>query len=235
MTICAIHQPNFFPWTGYFDKIRKADIFIFLDEVAYPKSGSGSGSWCNRVRLLNNGKQAWAGLPIKKESGVQLIKDVCFFNQEYHVKKLLKFLEHNYSKGAAGKTMMKHMEYLLNFPSSSLADFNINAITFLSEYMGFKTRFIRQSQLQHSLQSTALLIELLIEVGADTYLCGNGCSSYQEDALFANHSIKLVYQNYDPHSNQWIRVTNTDEAGLSIINHLFHDTFNASLTSGNYE
>ena len=45
--LVAIHQPNFFPWLGYFDKIRRADIFIFLDAVAYPRAGSsgmGRGS-----------------------------------------------------------------------------------------------------------------------------------------------------------------------------------------------
>ena len=33
--IVAIHQPNFFPWLGFFDKIRRADVFVFLDDVSY--------------------------------------------------------------------------------------------------------------------------------------------------------------------------------------------------------
>ena len=47
--IVAIHQPNFFPWLGYFDKINKSDIFIFLDDVQFPKKG---GNWTNRVQLM---------------------------------------------------------------------------------------------------------------------------------------------------------------------------------------
>ena len=47
--VVAIHQPNFFPWLGYFDKILKSDEFVFFDDCQFPKKG---GAWCNRVKLL---------------------------------------------------------------------------------------------------------------------------------------------------------------------------------------
>jgi len=56
MTVVAIHQPNFFPWLGYFDKIRRADVFILLDDAQYQKTG---GSWSNRVKVLINGEGRW--------------------------------------------------------------------------------------------------------------------------------------------------------------------------------
>ena len=31
--VTAIHQPHYFPWLGYLDKMAKAGQFIILDEV----------------------------------------------------------------------------------------------------------------------------------------------------------------------------------------------------------
>ena len=31
--ITAIHQPSYFPWLGWMDKINKCDQFILMDEV----------------------------------------------------------------------------------------------------------------------------------------------------------------------------------------------------------
>jgi hypothetical protein len=73
MRLCAIHQPNFFPWLGYFDKINRADVFVFLDQVAYPKSGSSMGSWCNRVKINIAGVASWISCPVVREHGPQSI------------------------------------------------------------------------------------------------------------------------------------------------------------------
>lgn len=216
MTICAIHQPNFFPWAGYFDKIKQADVFIFLDEVAYPKSGSGTGSWCNRVKLLNGGVPAWFGLPIQRQSGVQLIKDVKFANQAHSLKKIVKSLEHNYTKSRYYQQAMQVIDPLLNYASSQLADYNINAIMSLSNFLGLKTKFVRQSELVHNNQSTKLLIELVQQVNADAYLCGNGAQGYQEDFLFTEAGIKLIHQNANPAQN-FIEDVKQEESGLSML------------------
>ncbi|RUQ81553.1 WbqC family protein [Legionella septentrionalis] len=227
MITCAIHQPNFFPWAGYFDKIRQADVFIFLDEVAYPKSGSGSGSWCNRVRLLQGMEPFWFGLPVQRQSGVQLIKSVRFADKDYHLKKLNKTLELNYKKYPRYRNAWPLIESLLNYPSDSLVEYNIHAIMSLSKWLGLKTRFIRQSELQHQKNSTELLIELVQQVGADRYLCGNGSSGYQEDALFKQAGIDVQYQLTNP-AQHFVEQISDEESGLSILHLLIahYDDFN---------
>lgn len=198
MTICAIHQPNFFPWLGYFDKIRQADIFIFMDKVAYPKSGSGSGSWCNRVYLNVQGQAAWVGCPIQRESGAQLIKDVKIHDRQPWRKKMLRTLEMNYKKAPNYHQAMLILTPLINYETNSLAQFNTHAIKVICDVLGIKSKFIMQSDLLATGQSTELLINLTKAVGATAYMCGNGAAGYQQDHLFVEQNVELIYQHYSP-------------------------------------
>ncbi|MDD5348183.1 MAG: WbqC family protein, partial [Candidatus Omnitrophica bacterium] len=33
--IVSVHQPQYLPWLGFFDKIARSDCFVFLDTVQY--------------------------------------------------------------------------------------------------------------------------------------------------------------------------------------------------------
>ena len=217
---CAIHQPNFFPWLGYFDKINKADIFIFLDNVAYPKSGSGSGCWCNRVKLNVNKNATWVGCPIKREHGIQLIKDVIIDKSKPWKNKLLKTLAFNYKKSPNYEKTIELISHLLLFETENLAEFNINAIKAISTMLNIKTEFIRQSELNVEGTSTQLLINLTKAVNAQKYLCGGGAQDYQEDNLFIENNIALIYQNYVQEKYFTIQPF---ISGLSVIDYLMNE------------
>jgi hypothetical protein len=220
--LVAIHQPNFFPWLGYFDKIRRADTFVFLDAVDYPRSGSGGmGSWLNRVRIAIKGEAHWTTCPLLRMPLGSPILAAAIDDTQPWRKKLLKTLQANYGRAPRYNEAMKILEPLILEPLTNLANFNGVAIEAISANLGLKTRFLWQSKLRHSGRATSLLTSLVISAGGNAYLAGGGAGGYQEDELFAVSGIRLVPQGFAPKPYG-------DSArflpGLSIIDYLMHDS-----------
>jgi hypothetical protein len=219
--LVAIHQPNFFPWLGYFDKIRRADIFVFLDAVDYPRSGSGGmGSWLNRVKLNIQGEARWVTCPLKRMPLGSSILEAQIDDRQPWRTKLAKSLQSNYGKAKRFRTAMAELEPLIHMPEQSLADFNFAAIATIAKLLGVSTRFVRQSEIAYEGHSSELLISLTRSAGGSIYMAGGGAGGYQDDALFAASGIALAYQNFTPKP---YGPPHRFVPGLSVIDYLMHD------------
>ena len=92
--IVGIHQPNFLPWIGFFYKIIKSDIFVFLDDVQYVKR-----SFINRNKIKTSKGEQYILLPIhQKKKYKQSIIECKLFDKEKSIKTLIKNIEFNYKK-----------------------------------------------------------------------------------------------------------------------------------------
>ena len=63
---CVILQPSYIPWRGYFHQIKKADLFIFYDDVQYDKHG-----WRNRNRIKTQQGSQWITIPVYSKGVVE--------------------------------------------------------------------------------------------------------------------------------------------------------------------
>lgn len=217
--LCAIHQPNFFPWLGYFDKINRSDKFVFLDNVDY----SNSSSWTNRVAINVKGNKKWINCPVKHGRGIQKIMDVEICDDFNWQSKLIKTLKYNYAKTDYYKKVMPFVEEWVNASVDKIADYNIFIIKEICNMLGLKKEFIRQKDLNTTKHSTELMIEITGLVGCDTYLCGGGADGYQKDELFEKNGLVLEYQNFK--APKYYQVGNEYIEGLSIIDALFNIGF----------
>jgi hypothetical protein len=50
--IVSIHQPNYLPWIGYFNKISRSDIFVIFDDVQFPIGKRGFFGNRNKIKIL---------------------------------------------------------------------------------------------------------------------------------------------------------------------------------------
>ena len=193
--VCAIHQPNFFPWLGYFDKIRRADVFVFLDEVQHTKTGA---SWTNRVSIRMGDVPLAITCPIKRPSGTQKISDVRIEDTKPWRKKFKKTLKQSYGKNIHFSAVIEVLEPLIDYKTKNIADYNVNAIMAISEVLDVSAVFLRQSDLAVEGKGTELLAAIVTKVGATEYLAGGGSQDYQEDSVFADQNINVSYQNFRP-------------------------------------
>ncbi len=218
--IVAIHQPNFFPWLGFFDKIQRSDVFVFLDHVQLPKTG---GTWSNRVKVLVNGQAKWATAPIDRSfHGLRAINETRFQNGAPWRRSFVDLLARNYGKAPFYAETMEAVLPLVMNPENNVARYNADAVLGIAGALGIACdRFRWSSQLNIEGHSNEMLISLTGRVGGSAYLCGGGASTYQNDALFRESGFRLIYQNFVCSPYQQIHATSF-VSGLSIIDALMN-------------
>ena len=216
----AIHQPNFFPWLGYFNKIARADVFIILDNVQFPKTG---GTWINRVQISVNGAPAWVTVPINRAyHGTRLICDMKINNSIPWRMKFLKTIQSTYGRAPYFSALYPLIANLVDQQTDSIAEFNIAVIKKLLDKLGLETaKLLLGSKMTVEGSATQLLINMTRMAGGTTYLAGGGAGGYQDDAMFSHEGIQLVYQNYQHPRYPQFNVQDFSP-GLSIIDALMN-------------
>jgi len=220
--VVAMHQSNFFPWLGYFNKIACADVFVVLDNVQFSKTG---GTWSNRVRLVVNGRETWVTMPVVRAyHGVRTIREMKIDGTSWKAT-MLKTIRSSYGRASYCETVFPFLEELINNPTDCLAEYNLAAVRALTGALGLDPEKLTVgSALGGNGKGTDLLISLVKAVGGTAYLSGGGASGYQEDQKFAAAGIQLIYQNFC-HPVYPQGKTTSFVPGLSIIDALMHCGF----------
>jgi hypothetical protein len=195
--IVAIHQPNFLPWLGWWNKLARADVLVLLDDVQFPKKGA---TYMNRVQLLVAGEAAWVTVPIVRAySGLRTVAEMRIDSERPWRDKLLGTLRAAYGRAPHFADTMALLEPLILDPTDGLAGFNERALRAVGQHLGLPTdRFARSSELPSSGQATERLVSLVRAVGGTGYLAGGGAAGYQQDQLFTEARLDLVKQSFLP-------------------------------------
>jgi hypothetical protein len=220
--LVAIHQPNFLPWLGYFDKLARADVFVLLDHVQFPKK---AGTWMNRTRLLVQGKPRWVTVPVVRAyHGLRSVKEMRIDQEGDWRTKLLRTIEQSYSRAPFFAEVMPLVTELVKVPTDALADFNEAGVRGLADALSLdSSKLVRSSTLAVGGHSTELLIELTRAVGGTAYLAGGGASGYQEDERFPAAGIRLELQRFEPPT--YPQLSPEPEPGLSVVDAMMNCGF----------
>lgn len=191
----VILQPSYIPWRGYFDQIRRADLFIFYDDVQYDKHG-----WRNRNQIKTAQGKQWLTIPVHSQGVTQgiPIKDVHMDWSKPWAANHLKTLTFAYRKAPYFHEYLPLLESFYARREECLADFTIETTIALSRELGIaSTRFLRASELPGiDGLKTDRLIQILRQVGATHYLSGPSAREYIEAEKFEQAGISLEYMTY---------------------------------------
>lgn len=191
--VVAIHQPNFFPWLGWFHKLASADVFILLDDAEFSR-----GSWINRTRLLVNGEAVWMTAPVERAADDQEIRAARITEDMRWRGKFLKTIENSYRRSPGFEEVLPVLAPLVESPTNWLATYNEDAIRAIARLLGLDvTRFVHSSAIGSTARATERLVELVQAVGGSCYLSGRGAGAYQKDECFEQAGIKVTYTDYE--------------------------------------
>jgi hypothetical protein len=176
----AIHQPEHFPYLGFFQKMEMADLFVILDDVKFKKN-----NFQNRNRFINrSGTEEWFTVAVEKHCNSKNINEVLTSQDQNWKKKLIKQIHFN----------LKHDVSEIYAEKNMLIDINMSSIFWCMNKLDIKKEIVKSSELDmKKSQKTRLLIDICKELKATTYISGLGAKEYLETDLFSQENIELEF------------------------------------------
>lgn len=169
--IVTIHQPNFFPWLPFYEKIRSADVFVFLRHCQFEKN-----NYQNRFQY----RDRWHTMSVNK--GLEPIVDKRYVNPLADWNKIKANLIDK-------RVVLSEYDECLG---ESLYEMNRDIILKTMTKLGIKTRV--EYDVATDLTSTDRLVEICKSLGATRYLAGRGGTKYMDLSKFKSVGIAVDVQ-----------------------------------------
>lgn len=190
--VLSVHQPQYIPWLGYFHKILRSDLFVFLDNVQYKPR-----EYQNRNRVRTKDGAIWLTVPVVTGGqGRQNIRDVKIDNSADWRTEHLKSMRACYGRSPFFGRYFPFFEDLYGRDWDGLSDLNIAVTRYMLKELSIPTTVCFESELGISSKKTDRIIDICGKLKADAYLSGAGGRDYLDESRFAPSGVRLVYQEF---------------------------------------
>ncbi len=207
--LLAAHQPNFLPYLGFFEKLRRSDLFVIRDEVLFIER-----DFHHRNRIRVNGEDnendpqfSWIGVPVTKKRDylrwIQIKMDA-MKGKRHWKEEMAHQLRVSYGHTPYFDKHFDGLIDIVNNSSDSLVELNIDLTKYIARAFGINTPLIMASSLglrpgnyTHKDPTPSEDIVAICEaVGANKYLSGNGATSYMKMEPFEKAGIEVMFQDF---------------------------------------
>lgn len=191
MKLVAVHQPQYIPWLGYFDKMDQCDVFCLLDTVQYKKN-----EYQNRNRIKTDKGWQWLTVPVTYRFP-QRIDEVRLNAGDNWVRKHLEAIRTHYRKAPYYELYIGRLISFFEQKRHNLVEVNEACIRLIMDMAGIDCEVVSASRLPMECDHpTARLIEIVRFLGGDTYLSGKDGAKYMDVDLFQQEGIGLRFQDF---------------------------------------
>jgi len=214
--LVAIHQPEFLPWLGFFEKMLRADAFVLLDDVQFSKN-----DFQNRTRIRGAGGAQWLTVPVAHRFG-QRINEVEIKGDGWRDKHW-KSLTSCYGRARYFGSFAPPFEELYQRRWERLVDFNVAALEAATRALGAEPKWVFSSEVGAAGRKSDLVLNICERLGASRYYSGRTGSTYLDRDVFARAGVEIVVQSFrHPSYEQMFMKESEFIAGLSVLDLLFN-------------
>jgi hypothetical protein len=190
--VLTAHQPAYLPWLGYFDKINRSDIYVFLDSVQFER-----GSYINRNKIKTKNGPFWLTIPVKIRGYRQFRMDeIEVDNSRDWSSEHLKSVFYHYGKAKMFNYCYPKLEKLFKKKFDKLSDLCFYHLEFWLKEFNIKRKIIRSSELKIKSKKSDLIFDICRYFKASKYISGALGINYLDVEKFKDADIETEFQNY---------------------------------------
>tara|TARA_B100000315_G_scaffold162007_1_gene150500 strand:+ start:860 stop:1543 length:684 start_codon:yes stop_codon:yes gene_type:complete len=191
--IVTIHQPNYFPYPGFFQKVLLSDIYVILDRAQFEFDIT------NRNKIITpEGSWSRISVPIKKGQKFFDVRNVEINNDQPWAEKNWDLICKSYNDSPFFDLYKTTLNSIFKKKWNLIFDLNFYTLKKAFEWLDIKTEFILDSELDVTGRSSEHLLNICKKLGATKYLSGPSGKNYLNEKIFEQSKIKVEYQKYDP-------------------------------------
>ncbi len=217
MSSVAGHQPNLYPYGGFFAKAASVDTFVVVDNTQYVKKEYHNR---NRIKMVD-GQAHWLTVPVRNAGRyMQKISEVEIDSSKDWRKEHMRTLEFSYRKAPFFDEQFPALRSLLSRDWALLAEFNVAFIRAAFAILGIRTPVLLASEIGASGKATGLILDICRKTGSDTYLHGTHSRDYVDFPLLDGAGVRSLIQDFQ--CPEYAQINGPFIPNLSILDMLFN-------------
>jgi len=194
MKSCAIMQPAYLPWPGFFNLLATSNVFVVLDDAQFQRS-----SWHCRNRVLIQGRAAYLSAPIGRTGLKTKICDAQIdYSREWR-REHENSVRQAYSKTPGGGLLVETLSQIWADRPTNLLTLNLAIMKSLAGLLKINTQIELASALDIKGERSERLLKICESLRANHYLSPKGSEQYlAEDGFEKQQSVSLHLQDFNP-------------------------------------